>query len=201
MIRVKTMAALAAFAGVLAASACGDEGLSGPDEEMSFSFDSSLQGWNVMGADLDNPPVDWEIAQTTEVANTGDGSVRLTLDNLNDAGKIWIVRGFDAEPGQTYQVDISFAFGTADYGSVNLWTIIAGAHGSPPDDATELDFRDNTGTGEPTDEGLVWLDKSYTSTVTADADGMLYVAIGVWGTYEVERTYFIDDVVIDLDEM
>lgn len=201
MIRVKTMAALVSFAGVLAAGACGDDDLSGPDGEMSFSFDTGMEGWDVMGADLDSPPVEWEIEQTTEVARSGVGSVRLMLDNLNDAGKIWIVRGFDAEPGRTYQVDVAFAFGTADFGSVNLWTIIAGAHDTPPDDATELDFRDNTGTGESTDEGLVWLDKRYTSTVTADADGMLYVAIGVWGTYEVARTYFIDDVVVDLDEM
>lgn len=200
-LHLKTLALLGAFAGALTLGACDDSDPTGPGDQRTFSFESGLQGWDVAGADLDNPAVDWDITQTTDVANTGDASVRLMLDNLNDAGKIWIVRAFDVEPGQTYRADISFAFGTADYGSVNLWTIIAGAHAEPPVEANDLDFRDNTGTGQSEGTGLVWLDKSYTSTVTANADGEVYIAIGVWGTYEVERMYYVDDVVIDLEAM
>lgn len=189
----------AALAVIIALAACDDDITDAPRMN-TFSFESDLQGWNVAGTDLDNPPVQWNIEQTTEFANEGDGSVRLTLDNMNDAGKIWIVRSFDGEPGQTYRADIRFDFGTQDWGSVNLWTIIAGAHTEPPESGDDLDFRDNTGNGASQNSGYQWLEKSYTSTVTANAEGEIFVAIGVWGTFEVERTYFIDDVNIVLEE-
>lgn len=195
------MMAAGAFTGLLAAGACDDDDPTAPPEEMTFSFETGLQGWTEAGTDLQDPPVTWDIERTTDVANSGDASVRLMLDNVNDAGKIWIVRGFEAEPGRTYEVEIDFALGTRDWGDVNLWTVIAGAHAQPPQDAGDLDFRDDTGNGLGSDQGYVWIDKDYTSTVTANAEGMIYVAIGVWGTYEVSRTYYVDDVVIEIEDM
>lgn len=189
-----------ALTGIAAMAACDDDP-TGPAEPAMFDFDASLQGWMTDGTDLMDPPVDWSIDQTTDFAHTGDGSVELRLDNLNDAGKIWIVRSFDGVPGQTYQVDLSFALGTADWGDTNLWTIIAGAHSLEPQVADDLTFRDDTGNGAGEDVGYRWVDHRYTSQVTANASGEFYVAIGVWGTYEVERTYFLDDVVIELETL
>lgn len=196
----RTAAILATLVGVAFTTACDDDDLTGPDDDRNFGFDENMEGWAAAGADLENPMVEWEVAHAPETGDDDEGSIRITVDNLNDAAKVWIVRGFEAEPGRTYEVEISFSLGTSDFGNVNHWTIIAGAHDAPPEIASDLDFRDNTGNGRTEDEGLVWLDKDYTSVVTAGADGMVWVAIGVWGTYEVARTYYIDDVEIELDQ-
>jgi len=44
--------------------------------------------------------------------------------------------------------------------------------------------------------GIVWLENVFTSTATASAEGELWVSIGVWGTSEFPRTYYLDDVEI-----
>ena len=69
------------------------------------------------------------------------------------------------------------------------------------------------GKGKPTDPGRrspasvrltegdhVWLEKSYNLQVTSDDEGNVVVAVGVWGTFEVERTYYIDDLRITFTE-
>ena len=47
--------------------------------------------------------------------------------------------------------------------------------------------------GEEEDVGFVWLEKSHELTATTGATGELWLALGVWGTFEVTRTYHIDD--------
>ncbi len=65
-----------------------------------------------------------------------------------------------------------------------------------PEEAANLEpaFQGNTGNGATGDVGYRWLRKRYQFTAATAADGRLYVIIGVWGTYEISRTYFVDDV-------
>jgi hypothetical protein len=189
---------LAALTGIYALAACDDT--TGPADEFAFSFDSSLEGWVATGTDLNNPPVTWSIVQSAEQKRSGAGSAKFFLDNLNDAGKIWLARSFTLEPNTNYDVRIEYAFGTADYGSINLWQLITGAHTAPPQDAEDLSFRGDTGNGQQGNVGYRWVDKSYTVTARTDAQGRLWVAIGVWGTWETPRTYYIDDVKIEFEE-
>jgi hypothetical protein len=128
--------------------------------------------------------------------------VELTLDNLNDAGKIWVEREFDSlEPNTTYEVTVSFAFATEDFGTINLWRIIAGVTTDAPEDADDLEFQGETGNGEDEDVGYQWLDKTYTFTAETDAAGELWVSVGIWGTFEVVRTYFVDDLQVRFERL
>ncbi|HUP00490.1 MAG TPA: hypothetical protein VM737_03090 [Gemmatimonadota bacterium] len=165
----------------------------------STSFESEFD-WNPDGTDLDDPPVVWSVERSDVFAESGDWSVRFILENLNDAGKIWMERAFELQPGATYDIEIAFDFASADFGDINLWTIIAGASDRDPETRDDLTFQEDTGNGSDTDVGHIWLPKRYMFTRTADSAGLVHVALGVWGTSEFSRTYFIDDVEITFTE-
>lgn len=185
-----------AFLAIVAA--CSDDA-TGPGDGLVFetSFEDGFDGFVPDGIDLDDPPVAWEIERTDERADDGEWSVRLELENLNDAGKIWIERAFDLEPGAAYDVEVTYAFGTSDFGDINTWTIIAGVDPENPEVVGDLTFQGSTSTGGDEDVGVVWLDKSHSFTATAGASGELWVSLGVWGTSEFPRTYYLDDIRIE----
>jgi hypothetical protein len=104
-------------------------------------------------------------------------------------------RQFELQPGATYDVEAAFDFASADFGDIGLWTIIAGVSEADPETVDDLDFQDETGNGASDDVGHVWGARSYSlGTATAGRNGLLWVALGVWGTFETTRTYFVDDV-------
>ena len=191
---MRSLAFLSTFASALCLG-CADDP-SGPDGIIRFStsFESGLDGFAADGTDLDDPPVEWEIGRSQERADDGAWSIRLELDNLNDAGKIWIERAFQLEAGGSYDVEVSYAFATADFGDINNWTIIAGVTPADPETVEDLTFQGDTGNGGDDDVGFVWLEKSHEFTATAGAGGELWLALGVWGTSEFPRAYHIDDV-------
>ena len=186
----------------LSATLFGCDDSTGPDNRdmFTFSFEEDLDDWTAEGIDLDDPPVTWSIEQSEDTASVGDGSAKLVLDNRNDAGKIFLQRTFELEPDTDYDVEIEFDFATADWGDTNLWRIIAGAHTEAPVEADDLVFQGETANGEDEDGDHVWLEKRYNMQATSDSEGDLVVAIGVWGTYEVERTYYIDGVRLTFTE-
>lgn len=185
------------LAAMLALFGCADDP-TGPEGEVRFttSFESGLEGFVADGTDLDDPPIEWSIERTDERADDGAWSVRLHLENLNDAGKIWIERAFELEPDRPYDVAIAFAFATADFGDINAWTIVAGASPENPETAGDLTFQGETAHDEGDDVGVVWLEQRHDLVATAGADGELWIALGVWGTSEFTRTYHLDDVEI-----
>ncbi len=171
--------------------------------EYSYSFETDMQDWAPNGLDLDHsPPLNWSITRNESMAVDGDTSLRLYLENWNDKGKIWVERKFEMKSNQAYRITIQFTLATRDFGSVNHWTIITGALASRPQSVDELSptYRDKTGNGHDSDVGYVWLEKAYSSDMRTGDDGSVWVLVGVWGTFETPRTYFIDDVRITLTE-
>ena len=164
----------------------------------TFSFEHDMEGWAASGTDLDNPPAEWSIERAGDIASDGGTAVRLYLNNLNDAGKIWIGRLFHAEPNRAYQVHLEYDLASADWGDMNLWTIITGVMPEPP--LQKLVYQGDTGNSASREEGFVWLRKSYDFDVVSGLDGQVYVAIGVWGTWETARTYYVDNVAISFTE-
>ena len=150
-----------------------------------------MDNWTANGTDLLDPPVHWWINRTTTQAMDGTTSLQLQLDNLNDAGKIWIQRAFHVDPTSQYYISVSYQFGTSDYG-MNLFRIITSVTAEPPASAG-LIYQDETGNGVNT-TNLIWFPKSYDFVATSSATGTLYISIGVWGTWETSRTYYLDDV-------
>jgi hypothetical protein len=176
-------------------AACSDDTL-GPVDGLVFetSFEADFDGFVADGTDLDDPPIEWVIERSDERADDGAWSVRLEMANLNDAGKIWIERRFELEPGRAYDVELSYALASADFGDVNAWTIIAGVTPSDPESADDLPFQGTTANGADDDVGFVWLERSHDLMVTTGASGEAWVSLGVWGTSEFTRSYHLDDV-------
>jgi hypothetical protein len=175
--------------------ACSDDP-AGPGDGLVFetSFEAGFDGFAPDGADLDDPPIEWEIGRTEERADDGEWSVRLELENLNDAGKIWIERRFELEPGRVYDVELSYTFASADFGDINAWTVIAGVTPTDPESADDLPFQGSTANGADDDVGFVWLERSHDLTVTTGTSGEAWLSLGVWGTSEFTRSYHLDDV-------
>lgn len=183
----------------LAATACDDDDITQPDLTTTFetSFEDGTDGFVADTDDLDNPPVTWSVDRTTDFADTGEASMAIQIDNVNDMAKVWIEREvLDLEPNNTYTVDITFDFGSSDWGDVNLWTLFVDADAESPSEWADFDdaLMTDTGNGASADSGVLWDEKNASLAVETDADGTLHVAIGIWGTWETDRTYYIDDV-------
>lgn len=160
----------------------------------TFSFENGLEGWVPKATDVDHPSVTWSIESSPDRGSDGTRSAKFELANLNDAGKIWLERPFNVQPNQSYHVRVQFSFGTADWGDANHWTIIAGVRNSPAVTRSDLTYQGTTANGESSDTGYKWLEKNYDFDLLSAADGTLYVDIGVWGTWETYRAYYIDNV-------
>lgn len=184
----------------LAATACeNDDDPTQPDRTITFetSFEDGADGFVADTDDLDNPPVTWSVERTTDFADSGAASMALQIDNVNDKAKVWIEREMlDLEPNTTYSVDVTFDFGSSDWGTVNLWTLFVDADARSPDVWADFDdaLTTDTGNGAAEQSGVLWDEKNASLAAETDAAGTLHLAIGVWGTFEADRTYYIDDV-------
>jgi hypothetical protein len=107
----------------------------------TFSFENGLEGWTPKATDIDHPPVTWSIESSLDHASDGTRSAKFELENLNDAGKIWLERPFSVQPNQSYHVIVQFSFGTGDWGDLNHWTIIAGVRSSPAVTPSDLTYQ------------------------------------------------------------
>jgi len=164
-----------------------------------YSFESDMDGWDIDSTDteLGDGEIDWHINRSTERATDGDYSLEFFLANWNGAGKIWIEKEFELNPNTQYEIVISYNFATSDYGIWNLFQIIAGVSTKNPETMDDLSFQDDTGHHQG-EEDYIWLNKSYKIYFKTNDDGLAYVAIGVWGTWDYPRTYFIDEVKINI---
>ena len=169
-----------------------------PEFEDTFSFETDLSDWAPRGSDLTDPPVVWEVARSSDQASDGEHAIRLRLDNLNSQGKIWIERRYEVEENQVYSVKVSFDFGSADWGDVNLWRILAGGGTDSPAVTGSLSVREDSGNGESSDNGYQWVPKSYEIEVRSGTDRELFVYVGIWGASAFLRTYYIDKIQVVL---
>jgi hypothetical protein len=95
-------------------------------------------------------------------------------------------------------VRITFDFASADWGDVNHWSIIAGGTPVAVADASALTYQGTTANGDASDLGYKWATKTYDVVVTTGASGRIYVQVGVWGTWEALRTYYVDNLRVGL---
>lgn len=185
------------LAGLLAG--CSDFSMETGAQQFTFSFDGDASGWRADGSDLDDPPVEWSIALATDAAASGSGSMKFFLDNMNDAGKIWIERAFSVQPNTTYDVTIRYKLRTRDYGEINLWPLLASAGSTDPETIADFETRGDTGNRASSDIGYTWVDRELRVSGRSSENGTLWIALGVWGTWETPRTYWIDNLSIAID--
>jgi len=165
-----------------------------------YSFENTFSGWDTTGIDLQlgDTTIAWSIHPSNELAIDSSFSMQYYLENYNDAGKIWIQRPFNVEQQKDYNVKIDYKLASRDFGLANLWTIITGVHLSPPTDAQDLMYQGHTGNGFNFDTGYVWLNKNYDFNIPSDTSNKLWIVIGIWGNWEVARTYYIDSLSIHI---
>jgi hypothetical protein len=159
-----------------------------------FTFEDSMEGWTNDGTDLSDPPINWSVVRSDELASEGNYSVKLYLNNLNDAGKIWMEKLFNVSSDTQYEVTVSYTFATSDFGDFNLFTLITGVSTTSPETVDDIIFQGNTGHHQNETQDFIWTEKQFTFTVQTDQKGEVYVYIGVWGTWETARTYYVDEV-------
>ena len=136
----------------------------------------------------------WAAEASTERATAGSRSVRFSLANPGGAGKVWITRELELTPNKSYTAEISFDLATSEHGVAEGWKLILCARATPPATAAALDFLGDTSSGQATTTGIVWAQKRFTIPVQADAEGRLYLSVGVWGTTAGTRTYWLDNI-------
>lgn len=163
-----------------------------------------MDGWEVAAADtlVGGVGIAWWVRPSTARATDGSRSLEIHADNRTDAAKVWIIRKFSANPDRSYRVDVGYSFASADWGEANLWRLLAGVFVRPPSTGSEVlggaQTELTTGNGAAADVGYVWMEKSFAFTARSSADGGLHVLIGVWGTWETPRTYYLDRVRVTL---
>jgi len=175
----------------------------GPEQNNGYfySFEKDMQGWVADGTDLSGPSINWIIEQSEDFASDGNKSVKFFLNNLNDAGKIWMEKELTLDANSQYEIKVSYHFATSDYGDFNLFKIITGVTKGNPEDINDLTFQQDTGHHQDEDIGYVWLNKTYNFTIQTDTTGVIYISIGVWGSWETARTYYVDAVDINITKL
>lgn len=198
--RVATCGVLCTLILVALLSGCVENNGNGMTPGGFYSYEEDMQGWRSDGTDLDNPPINWSVERSSTMSTDGEYSVKFYLENFNDAGKIWMEKVYDVDPDAVYEVTVSYQFATADFGDVNLFNIITTVLGSGFSGRDDLNYEGDTGHHTET-EGFVWLEKHFEYIVETDDAGEIYVNIGVWGSWETTRTYYVDSVNVTVKKL
>lgn len=163
----------------------------------SYSFENDLEGWSVGATDVGgNSPIEWSVTRSQDRAKDGATSIKFDLFNYNDAGKIWIEKAFTVEPNQIYHLDVEYSLASNERVDGNTaFTIITGVLKNRPELRDDLRpaFKNSTAKSN-TESGYEWTSRRYEFAVPSDERGVLYVVLGIWGTWEVRKTYYVDDV-------
>lgn len=160
-----------------------------PDGSQFYSFENDMEGWTANATDV--APADWSISPTTDLWDDGVTSLKIDLNNVSGKGKVWIARAFAVEPGRKYRVSLDYSWG----GGFREYRIIAGVFRTPPLTADDLSsaFQDDLPTELPR-----WIHRSNEFTIKSKKSSTMYVVIGVEGTAQTQREYFIDSVCVTL---
>lgn len=160
-----------------------------PEGTLFYSFENDMEGWTANAPDV--APGYWSITRSVEFWDDGATSLKVDLNNTSGKGKVWIARAFEVEPGHKYRVSLDYAFSARNSTD---FVVIAGVFRSPPLTGDELSsaYQDDT-TLSP-----LWVHKSYEFSIKSKKSSVVYVVIGVMGTEQTHREYFIDSVCVTL---
>lgn len=176
-----TSAIVPANAAVSIGSHAGQVGQVASVERQSFERD--MGGWQ---PDTDGRARDWRIYRTTDQAVDGTFGLGMFLNGLNDEGIIWIERKFAARPNATVSVSVSFWLYSNAGGDVNTWGVVGFARNYDPESTADM----RSLVGLVNKRG--WSQYTFARKVVTDGTGSVWVAVGLWATYETVRTNHLD---------
>lgn len=169
-----------------------------PEFDDVSSFESDLGRWSARTLDLGAPPVAYEVVRSSERALDGTQSVRLRVANQAGQPKVFLQRRYETEKDQTYTIDVTLGFASADSVGAAPWRLIVGA---APDSVRRMvdgDAPGLTSNNSAGSAGYVWSTRRYALEARSDADGELFLYVGVWATSPGTRTYYVDNVKVTL---
>ena len=170
-------------------------------ESYHFSFENDYECWTVRALDVTmNLPdttmtIPWHIIQSNLRATHGSKSLEFYFHNATDAAKIWIERSFQLDPAKSYAVTITYDFASADGGAAGGQTLVTKIVSASPQSSADIIAGTLPG-GTYNGGGFEyrWLAKQINTTIQPHSSGHIVVFIGIWGTFEIASTYYIDNV-------
>jgi len=157
-----------------------------------YDFETgTIQGWTANIINDGGWP--WHITPSHLVVDQGLWSLELYMANYTDAMHVWMDRYYLPPTGHAYKLTLTWRFATADWGIANLFNVIAYAG---PKATGHSDFTVIGSTSNGDKPTWVWLTKKYSPVATHS--GGFWAGLGVWGTWETPRTYYIDNVRVDI---
>jgi hypothetical protein len=147
------------------------------------SFETDLGGWR---SDTDGRARAWGITRSQEQARHGAYSLRVFMDGSLDDGTSWVERQFKVAPYATVQVTVDFHVWSSRQADIGTWLVVAAAGTRNPE--AEADFS-RLGA---TEQVAGWKPYGKTWTVTADAAGAVWVAVGTSVVWETIRHHYLD---------
>ncbi len=161
-------------------------------------FEDGFGDW-VIDADVPLDPnnpghyVDWSITRSTDVASSGQYSLKLYIDGRQDDGTIWIERKIAVQKDSQIQVGISFDF-YSDHESLANTIAVVCAYAGIRKPRAEEHFTVIGNANEV--EG--WKRYSYTAKIDTGTSEEIWVALGLSVRWETHMTYYIDDVEVKI---
>lgn len=192
MMRSPLLAAVAA-ALVLLVACDTDGGITVyPEVEQTWGFEDGLSGWTAASA---NAGATWTVDVTGAASASGSRSLMIDLPGAGPSARVWVQRAFEVDTTRTYTVTVEFDLASTEAVDATSWNVLAGASANAPTGA-DLAARGPTegGSGsEPT-----WVHRRYTFQAISGADGALWIGVGIGSTSAESRTYYLDDVRVEL---
>lgn len=144
--------------------------------------------------DPNNPGhyIEWNITRSTDVASSGQYSLKFFIDGRQDDGTIWMERKITIQKGAQIQIAISFDFYSEQESFNTIAAICAYAGVRKPE--TEEDFTVIGNANEV--EG--WKRYNYTANINTGSSEEIWVALGISVRWETHMTYYIDNVEIKI---
>jgi len=162
----------------------------------SYDFENGLGDWAI-GAQvpkdpLTGEPVAWKIEPTTDESVSGNFSIQLYIDGVQDDGTIWIERKLSLQANFARRVNVSFQFWSGSDSFNTIAEVVCYVGEKSPKE--EADFQ-VLGTANQVSG---WKTYSFSSLAKTGNKGEIYIALGISVRWEAEMTYFVDDVTLNL---
>jgi hypothetical protein len=175
--------------GVLVAAVLSGPAVPAAAAVVTEGFETGFGDWN---PDTDGLAPAWSVKRSTEQAHAGSYSLQVFMDGRQDDGTTWVERKFAVAPRTTVRVTVSFWLWSERQSDLNGWSVVASAGIKDPEierDFTTIGFTEQT---------AGWASFSLTRSVTADASGTIWIAVGTSVLWETQRHHFIDDVSVEI---
>lgn len=160
-------------------------------------FEGDIGDWAVKGyvpQDPNNPgqTVDWHIIRVSNVSRSGTYSMEFFIDGRQDDGTIWLERKISAGENAQIRVNVSFWLYSEQESVNTIAAVVAYAGNSKPQ------VEDDFAVVGVANEQAGWKNYAYTTDLTTDSNGEIWVSVGISVRWETLMTYYVDDVQIEI---